>query len=271
MAGEVRCLLPVCADPIDPAVSGWRRTVGRMCGRYASTRSSADLATLFDAVDVTEGAADQGFNLAPTRNVPIVRLSRSVEGRVVSAARWGLVPPWSKDPGVGVRMINARSETVTTSRSYRVPFARKRCLVPADGWYEWQKVGGGKQPYYTTAGNGEPLVFAGLWETWGGEQDRLMTCTVLTAPAIGDLKPIHDRMPLVLPRDLYDDWLTDREAAEQVLAGVDDRVLDELEIRPVGKAVGNVRNDSVELTRRVEVPRATTAAVWEAPEQPTLF
>ncbi|MGH8882499.1 MAG: SOS response-associated peptidase, partial [Stackebrandtia sp.] len=152
-----------------------------MCGRYASTRSSADLATLFDAVDDTDGVLESSFNLAPTRDVPVIRVSHHRRERVVSAARWGLVPPWSKDPSIGNRMINARAESVATSRAYRVPFARKRCLVPADGWYEWRKLPDGKkQPYYVTPEDGEPLAFAGLWETWSRGDDRLMTCTVLT-------------------------------------------------------------------------------------------
>lgn len=233
-----------------------------MCGRYASSRSSTELATLFDAVDVTEGSADRGYNLAPTRRVPVVRVSRSMERRVVSAARWGLVPPWSKSPKNGPRMMNARSETVTTLPAYRSPFVRKRCIVPADGWYEWQKGPRGRQPYYTTARDGEPLVFAGLWEMWG-DDEPLMTCTVLTAPAVGELQPIHDRMPLLLSRDRIDDWLTDRGAAENLLAGVDEGLVEGLEIRPVGSAVGNVRNDSVELTKRVEPS--------EPPSAPTLF
>jgi len=242
-----------------------------MCGRYASTRSSADLATLFDATDFTEGRLDDSFNLAPTDTVPIVRISRSADERVVSAARWGLVPPWSDSPSVGARMINARSESVTTSRAYRSPFARKRCLVPADGWYEWRKLGRGKkQPYFTTAKGDRPLVFAGLWETWGGDQDRLMTCTVLTTPAVGELHEIHDRMPLLLEPDSYRDWLEDRDAAEHLLHGVDERMLTSLEIRPVGKAVGNVANDGPQLIERVEVLESDEVVAKE--EQPeTLF
>ncbi|MFD0558533.1 putative SOS response-associated peptidase YedK [Stackebrandtia endophytica] len=242
-----------------------------MCGRYASTRSSADLATLFDAADFTQGRLDASFNLAPTDSVPIIRMSRSADARVVSAARWGLVPPWSDSPSVGVRMINARSESVTTSRAYRGPFARKRCLVPADGWYEWRKLGGGrKQPYFTTAKQDRPLVFAGLWETWGGDENRLMTCTVLTTPAVGELHEIHDRMPLLLEADSHRDWLEDRDAAEHLLHGVDEQSLKSLEIRPVGKAVGNVANDGPQLVDRVDVLESGPPMAKEEQQQ-TLF
>ncbi|GAA4903743.1 putative SOS response-associated peptidase YedK [Stackebrandtia albiflava] len=237
-----------------------------MCGRYASTRSTADLATLFDAVDVTGGDTDIGFNMAPTQRIPVVRMSRSAEGRVVSAARWGLVPPWAKDPAVGVRMINARAETVTTSRAYRAPFARRRCLVPADGWYEWQKLPGGKQPYYTTGVDEAPLVFAGLWETWGGDSDRLMTCTILTVNAVGGLRDVHERMPLVLPVDSYRDWLEDPDAAEHLLRQPGEELLSRLRFHPVDRAVGNVRNDSPKLIEPVEVAGGATV-----PSQDTLF
>ncbi|MGH8876131.1 MAG: SOS response-associated peptidase [Stackebrandtia sp.] len=230
-----------------------------MCGRYVSTLSPADLATLFEAVDDSGGEARPGYNLAPTQPVPVVRVSRSQEGRVVTAARWGLVPPWSKDPGIGTRMINARSETVATSRAYRSPFARKRCLVPADGWYEWRKLpGGGKQPYYMTAPQSAPLVFAGLWEHWGKGEESLMTCTILTTDAIGELDRVHDRMPLLLTPDRYAGWLGEEGdlAPGELLAPPDTELVSSLEVRPIGRAVGNVRNDGPQLLEAVPDPEA---------------
>ncbi|MEV0645284.1 SOS response-associated peptidase [Phytomonospora sp. NPDC050363] len=242
-----------------------------MCGRYASTRSATDLAALFEAVDDTSGAIEPGFNLAPTRSVPIVRVSKSLESRAVSPARWGLVPRWAKDPGIGSRMFNARSETVTTSNAYKNAFKRRRCLVPADGWYEWQKLPDGtKQPFYMTYDDGEPLVFAGLWETWG--EDPLMSMTVLTTDAHGGLEDIHDRMPLVLTPDRWADWLGESDDVESLLLPPSLEVIAAIEARPVSKAVGNVRNDGAFLTDRVEA--ASVRGVEPPVEQdgaPTLF
>ncbi|MGH8791046.1 MAG: SOS response-associated peptidase [Stackebrandtia sp.] len=227
-----------------------------MCGRFVSKRSAADLATLFDADDFSGDVLRPSFNVAPMQRAPVVRMSKRAGGRVVDAARWGLVPSWSKDPGAGARMINARVETVASSPAYRAAFARRRCLVPADGWYEWRKLpGGGKQPYFMTAPqDGGPLVFAGLWERWGqGEEESLLTCTVLTRPALGRLETVHDRMPLLLTPDRHGAWLgeTDGGNADDILAAPDAALLAELEIRPVGKAVGNVRNDGPHLIESV--------------------
>ncbi|WP_285661316.1 SOS response-associated peptidase [Actinorhabdospora filicis] len=222
-----------------------------MCGRYASTRSATDLAALFEAVDDTDGALEASFNLAPTRRVPIVRVSRSLESRAVSAARWGLIPSWAKDPSMGGRMFNARSETVTSLGSFKNAFKRRRCLVPADGWFEWQKLeDGSKQPYFITYDDGEPMVFAGLWETWG--EGPIMTTTILTAAAHGGLEDIHERMPLVLPPDAWASWLGEAEGAEDHLRPPSLELIAALEARPVSAAVGNVRNDAAFLTERVD-------------------
>ncbi|CAM3145047.1 SOS response-associated peptidase [Stackebrandtia soli] len=240
-----------------------------MCGRYASTRSSTDLATLFDAVDDTDGRVVPGFNIAPTMPVPIVRRSRRKEERVVSAAVWGLVPPWAADPSSGARMINARVETVTTARSYRTPFRRKRCLVPADGWYEWQKLSNGKkQPYYMTDPSGDPLVFAGLWEFWGRGDEGIMTCTVLTTEAVGDFARVHDRMPFVLAPERIPAWLGEVDAeVDELLRPAGMSYLSGIESRPVSRAVGNVRNDGPQLIERSEL----SSEGGEETQQQTLF
>ncbi|HZE38109.1 MAG TPA: SOS response-associated peptidase [Stackebrandtia sp.] len=239
-----------------------------MCGRYVSTLSVADLALLFEALDDSGDAVHPSYNLAPTRMVPVVRRSRTHSSRVVSAARWGLVPSWAKDPSVGTRMFNARSETVATKSAYRSPFARKRCLVPADGWYEWRKLpDGGKQPYFMTAGPGRPLVFAGLWDFWDKEEP-ILSCTILTTEAIGDLERVHDRMPLLLGPERYAAWLGEEEPDGDLLEPPGTALLSELEIRPVGRAVGNVRNDAPQLIE-AEPEAGGTSAGTDA--RPTLF
>jgi putative SOS response-associated peptidase YedK len=165
------------------------------------------MAALFDAEDLIAGAWTPSYNIAPTVQAPLVRRSKSREERVVELARWGLVPPWASDPAIGARMFNARIETVSTSRAYKRPFATRRALVPADGWYEWRKLpGGGKQPYFFTRPGG--VVLAGLWDTWKDGDLTLLTFTVLTCPAMGEaMETIHDRMPYVLPPERFAAWL----------------------------------------------------------------
>jgi putative SOS response-associated peptidase YedK len=229
-----------------------------MCGRYASTRSSTDLATLFDAFDMTDDSLVPDYNIAPTDPAPIVRLSASLGRRVLTAARWGLVPAWSTDTRGAARMINARAETVATSKAFATSFERRRCLVPADGWYEWARTaGGGKQPYFMTRRDEEPLVFGGIWSTWGTQSAQLLTFSVITMPAAGELTRVHDRMPLVLSPDRWSAWLNCidgrsassradldglgllRPPAEDYAAGI--------EQRPVSTAVSDVRNDGPDL------------------------
>lgn len=143
-----------------------------MCGRYATTRSSGELSGLFEATDETEGALVADYNVAPTDPVPMVRLDAQGH-RALSLGRWGLLPAWSRSPANAARMINARAETVATSRAYAPAFARRRCLVPADGWYEWvRRPDGSKQPYYMTSTDDPVLAFAGIWSVWRGRAAR---------------------------------------------------------------------------------------------------
>lgn len=254
-----------------------------MCGRYASTRSAADLTALFEALDETE-AADVAprYNVAPTDPVPFVRVSRQLGARALSTGRWGLLPHWARDPRHGARMINARAETVATAPAYARAFASRRALVPADGWYEWRRLAGGaKQPYFMTPMDGSVLAFAGLWSRWtprpqptgdgnrgsgdegdGGGPTDVLTFCVITMPARGDLATVHDRMPLVLPPTRWDRWLA---GDPPPLDPPPDGFLAGLELRPVGRAVGNVRNDDPSLVTRVDV----TAPVPDP--EPTLF
>jgi putative SOS response-associated peptidase YedK len=238
-----------------------------MCGRYANSKSAPSMAALFDAEDLIAGAGqisgsqapprwDPRYNIAPTAQAPLVRRSKSREARVLELGRWGLVPPWASDPGIGTRMFNARIETVATSRAYKRPFASRRALVPADGWYEWRKLpGGGKQPYFFTQPGG--VVFAGLWDVWhpreeedaeGGDHN-LLTFTILTCPAMGEaMEDVHDRMPYVLPPERYAAWLGEEDAAEdELLAGPVASLPRDLEIRKVGRAVGRTGNEGPEL------------------------
>jgi putative SOS response-associated peptidase YedK len=215
-----------------------------MCGRYATTRSDADLTLLFDAVNVTEGLAPS-WNVAPTDPVPLVRVSRRHDARVLDTARWGLVPPWATDLRAGARMINARAETVATSPAFAPSFARRRCLVPADGWYEWVRTGRQRQAYYMTPADGSALAFAGIWSAWG--PGSVLTCSVLTTAAAGGPAQVHDRMPLVLPPERWDAWLAAGGDGAELLRPMTPAELAAIEVRPVRPDVGNVRNNGPQL------------------------
>ena len=238
-----------------------------MCGRYASTRSAADLAALFEAVDETEDGLVADYNIAPTDPAPIIRTSTRTADRVLTVARWGLVPAWSRDVSGAARMINARAETVAGSRAFAKSFIERRCLVPADGWYEWRRLGGkAKQPYFMT--RPESLVLGGIWSTWtvpGG--DRLFTFSILTIPAEGDLALVHDRMPLVLEPSHWAAWLTSSNPTG-LLSAPSPRYSAGIELRPVSADVGDVRNDGPGLVQGVAAPPLSASTV----EQPqTLF
>src|SRR5438876_274726 len=196
-----------------------------MCGRYATARKRQELMDEFGiGLDATEDALEAGleadYNVAPTKPVPAVleRASKEEPEQVVRQLRmlrWGLVPSWAKDLSGGARMINARAETVDEKPAFRRAFARRRCLLPADGYYEWYVLDGDKdakkprkQPFYIRPANGEVMAMAGLYEFWKSPDDEwVTTCTVITTDAPDDLGRIHDRMPMVVARDRWDDWL----------------------------------------------------------------
>jgi putative SOS response-associated peptidase YedK len=230
-----------------------------MCGRYATTRSDADLQDLFEAVSVAE-QVDPSWNVAPTDPVPVVRMSQTHDARVIDTARWGLVPPWAKDLRAGARMINARAETVATSKAFASSFARRRCLVPADGWFEWIREGKQRRPFYMTPAGGAPLAFAGIWTAWGPES--VLTCSILTTAALGGLTRVHDRMPLILPRDRWPAWLAGGGDPDELLRPLPPAELAAIEVREVRPDVGNVRNNGPHLLD----PPATAA-----PEPTALF
>ncbi|WFF01282.1 SOS response-associated peptidase [Micromonospora sp. WMMD964] len=236
-----------------------------MCGRYATTRSSGELSALFESSDDTDGPLRPDHNVAPTDRVPLVRMSP--EGhRSLCVGRWGLLPHWSRSAAGAARMINARVETVATSRAYAGSFSRRRCLVPADGWYEWvRQPDGGRQAYYMTPSDGSVLALAGIWSLWESGADSRLTFSVLTTAALGDLAEVHDRMPVLLPPEAWSSWLAPTDEPERLLAPASAEQLAGLEIRPVGAAVGDVRNDGPQLTARVSVPPMV------APQELTLF
>lgn len=222
-----------------------------MCGRYASARSVDDIAAAFGLDDPGE-TAPADWNVAPTKAVTAVI---EADGRrTCTVLRWGLVPAWAPDPSVGARMINARAETAADRPAFRAALAARRCLLPADGWYEWQaRPDGARVPHYLAPADAGPLAFAGLWETWWDAAGRpLRTATILTGPAPGDLAHVHDRAPIVLAPAVWADWLDPaRRDTAPLLRPTPPGVVVP---RPVGPAIGDVRARGRELTAPVVVP-----------------
>jgi putative SOS response-associated peptidase YedK len=188
-----------------------------MCGRYTLSTPAGRLAEEF-RLDDAAVEIPPSYNIAPTQQVSAV-LEEDGK-RHLEMLRWGLVPSWADDPEIGARMINARSETAAEKPSFRSAFRRRRCLIAADGFYEWKRENGGKQPYYFRMQEGRPFAFAGLWESWDkGTDGELRTCAILTTRANSVLDGIHDRMPVILPSESYDAWL-DPDADKEELAGL---------------------------------------------------
>lgn len=235
-----------------------------MCGRFASTTPPDQLAKYFGAEmteQVIENEPAANYNTAPTQGVYTVYEDGGV--RRLDAFHWGLVPFWAKDPKVGSRMINARSETLAEKNSYKRPFARRRCIIPADGFYEWKKIEGQKkkQPMYMSRTDGEPFAFAGLWEVWkdknhtdaDGEPLELYSCTIITGDPNEKVAEVHDRMPVMLPPDRWDAWLDrdnhDTDALQSFLVPAPAQLI---RIHLVSTEVNNVRNNSPELIEEAD-------------------
>ncbi len=229
-----------------------------MCGRFVASTPPDQLAAYFGAEQLGETVLEPSFNVAPTNDVYTVSEQDGV--RVLDVARWGLVPFWAKDPRIGNRMINARVETIATKNAYRKPFQRQRCIIPADGFYEWTMLEGHdkKTPMFIRRVDGAPFAFAGLWDTWrDAEGEVLRTCTILTGPANEAIRPIHDRMPVMLPPSAWDTWLDrdvgDPDELQKLLVPAPPELLT---LHPVSTEVNNPRNRGEQLIEPVEVAPA---------------
>ena len=229
-----------------------------MCGRYVQASSPELLADRFGVDEVRVEDHQAQYNVAPRAEVPAVR--RRQDRKILSTLRWGLVPSWAKDPKTGDRLINARAETVTDTPAYRKAFAKRRCLIPADGFYEWQRQPGTKrkQPMFVHLREGLPMAFAGLWEIWkdpkakGEDEGWLRSCAIVTTDANARLAPIHDRMPVILPESAWDTWL-DPDADSDTLRGLLVPVPDDaIAIYPVSRLVNRADNDGPELVQPIE-------------------
>lgn len=219
-----------------------------MCGRFTNQYTWRQLHALYSLSDTLYPQSNfpPRFNIAPTQNAFVVRIGADGKRELVEL-RWGLLPRWAKSPSDGARMINARAETVATSPAYRAAFNSRPCLVVADGFYEWQKIGAKeKQPYFIRRKDGAPFAFAGLWEPKSiADRD---TFTIITCPANETVAPIHDRMPLMLAPEDWAAWLG---TPEQRKALMKPYAADDMEIWRVGKAVGSPKNDGPELVEPI--------------------
>jgi putative SOS response-associated peptidase YedK len=223
-----------------------------LCGRYTL---SVPLSNLVDAFDVQppEFEYPPRFNIAPTQDAPVIAQDR--EGRRMGLLRWGLIPSWAKDPAMGSRMINARAETVAEKPAFRGAFRRRRCLVPADGFFEWKREGGEggegagkgqKTPYWIHLVGREPFLMAGLWEKWDpGEGSPVYTFTILTTEAVPAIREIHPRMPVILPASARDPWL-DPDAGPDVVLPLLRPWGEGFQAYPVSNLVNSPRNDAPE-------------------------
>ncbi|MFL6058639.1 MAG: SOS response-associated peptidase [Rubrobacteraceae bacterium] len=211
-----------------------------MCGRYTLASPTERLAEEF-GVDASSIELAPTYNVAPTQKVAVV-LEEGGQRRL-DVLRWGLIPPWADDPGIGSRMINARSETAPGKPSFRRAFRERRCLIPADGFYEWQRTNGAKQPYYIHMEDGRPFAFAGLWESWSKGEGEIRTCTILTTGANALVGEVHDRMPVILAHDAYDVWLDPASERDELTGLLAPYPEDEMEAYPVSRFVNSPSNN----------------------------
>jgi len=217
-----------------------------MCGRFALKTTAQAIKEMFLLEQGYD--YDPHFNIAPSQSIAVIRYSPKQSARVLSPMTWGFLPPWAKDPATAYKMINARAETVAEKPTYRGPFKYKRCLIPADGFYEWKQLEGlgAKQPYYIKRCDEKPFAFAGLWEYWcGADGSELETCTIITIKANELMAPIHNRMPVIIKESGYDVWLDPRVQEPKLLqAYLEPFPSEELEAYPVSTFVNKPENDT---------------------------
>jgi putative SOS response-associated peptidase YedK len=225
-----------------------------VCGRYRLSGRKQIVEEYFDSVSGEEDWAPR-YNVAPTQSVPVIRQNPKEPIRVLSLMRWGLIPSWAKDSSAAARMINARAETAATKPAFRDAMKSRRCLIPADGFYEWMRMEKTKQPYCFEINNGELFAFAGLWDRWKDPSGQwVKSCSILTTTPNAVTSPIHDRMPVILDPDAYDLWLDpgmmNVAAASDPLKPFDARLM---RCYPVSSRINHVANDDEECSAPVEL------------------
>ncbi|HVN43413.1 MAG TPA: SOS response-associated peptidase [Steroidobacteraceae bacterium] len=225
-----------------------------MCGRFAFYSPREAVARLF-AVPAEGPEIEPRYNIAPTQYVAAVRAGEPPATRALSMLYWGLVPAWAKERGIGARLINARGETLKEKPAFRSAYRHRRCLILADGYYEWQRSAQGKQPFFIRLASGEPFAIAALWERWRDplENAELESCTLITTAPAAALAHIHDRMPVIVPAAAYAEWLDPRNAdverLDRLMAPPEDRAV---RFHPVSRAVNSARSSGAQLIEPVD-------------------
>jgi putative SOS response-associated peptidase YedK len=234
-----------------------------VCGRYKLSRRKQIVEEHFDSVSGEEDWSSR-YNIAPTQPIPVIRQNAKEPIRELSLMRWGLIPSWAKDSSGAARMINARAETASTKPAFRDALKFRRCLIPADGFYEWMRMGKTKQPYCFEVGEGDVFAFAGIWDCWKDPSGNWMkTCSILTTTPNTVTAPVHDRMPVILDPDAYDLWLDpgmkDVSAASDLLRPYDAR---HMRSYPVSTRINHVMNDDEECSAPVERGETQSRLFW---------
>lgn len=212
-----------------------------MCGRYSITTPEEAVRRHFGHGGPPRNLAPR-YNAAPSQDLPVVRIGAD-SGRELAMLRWGLIPSWAEDARIGDKLINARAETLAQKPSFRAAFRHRRCLVPADGFYEWKREGNGKQPYRVTLAGGGVFAFAGLWERWQGPDGPVESFTIVTTEAASPIAHIEPRMPAILDPDAYDAWLDTDRPLDDAMALLRPAPAERLRAAPVSARVNDVRND----------------------------
>lgn len=212
-----------------------------MCGRFTLHTPESRIREAFGLEHTEPLGLEARYNIAPSQEIPIIRESGT--GREMVMARWGLVPHWSKEPKTRYSTINARIESVAEKPAYRVPFRRSRCLVPADGFYEWKVIGKNKVPHYITLNGGELFAFAGIWDHWEGEGTSLDSCSIIVMPASEKMQQVHERMPAIIAPAFYDHWIDSRVTEQQEIHGLlKSAATNFIQFHPVSTWVNSPRN-----------------------------
>jgi putative SOS response-associated peptidase YedK len=228
-----------------------------MCGRYRLSRRKQLVEEYFDSTPWEEDWNPR-FNIAPTQPIPVIRQHPKEAVRQLSVMKWGLIPHWAKDGSIAMSTINAKSETAATKPAFRDPLKFRRCLIPADGFYEWKKTGTAKQPFCFEVNDGELFAFAGLWDGWKDASGNwIKTCSILTTTPNTLTATVHDRMPVILDPESYDLWL---DPVMQNVAAISELLkpydASQMQLYPVSSRVNHVTNDDEECSRRVEISEA---------------
>jgi putative SOS response-associated peptidase YedK len=214
-----------------------------MCGRFALYTDPIALAKKFQTENLLD--LQPSYNVAPSQTIPIIRNEQG--HRLLAVARWGLIPSWAKDSKIGYNTINARADTVAEKPSFRSAFQHRRCLIPADGYFEWQEIANSKikQPWYISLKSQEPMALAGLWEHWqDSDGSEIESCTIIVTSGNELMQPIHDRMPVILPPEAWDTWLdTDNTNKQGLQTLLNQYPADEMTAWPVGTQVNSPRHN----------------------------